>query len=69
MDIPINLVFKVKLGKSSKIMIGGGPYVAFLYNGREKKKPIIRMAVFKPTKTEIWKLVLQMVNITTLTME
>jgi len=47
MDIPINLVFKVKLGKSSKIMIGGGPYVAFLYNGREKKETYYKNGGFQ----------------------
>lgn len=40
MEMPLNLVFKLKLSKKSKIIIGGGPYAAFLYNGREKKETI-----------------------------
>jgi OOP family OmpA-OmpF porin len=40
MEIPLNLVFKLKLGKKSSIMIGGGPYGAFLYNGRERKETV-----------------------------
>jgi OmpA-OmpF porin, OOP family len=38
MEMPLNLVFKLKMGKKSKILIGGGPYAAFLYNGRERKE-------------------------------
>ena len=37
MEMPLNLVFKLNLGKKSKIMIGAGPYAAFLYNGKERK--------------------------------
>ena len=38
MELPLNLVFKVKLGKKTKMMIGGGPYAAFLYSGKERKE-------------------------------
>ena len=37
MEMPLNLVFKVNLGKKSKMMFGAGPYAAFLYSGRERK--------------------------------
>lgn len=35
-EAPINLVFKQPINKSSKFFIGGGPYISFFYNGREK---------------------------------
>jgi OOP family OmpA-OmpF porin len=38
MEMPLNLIFKMKLGNKSRIIIGGGPYAAFLYNGRERKE-------------------------------
>ncbi len=38
MEMPLNLVFKMKLGNKSRIIIGGGPYAAFLYGGRERKE-------------------------------
>jgi outer membrane protein OmpA-like peptidoglycan-associated protein len=38
MEMPLNLVFKINLGKKSRMIIGGGPYAAFLYNGRERKE-------------------------------
>lgn len=37
MEIPLNLVYKVGLGKKSSLLIGGGPYVSFLYGGKERK--------------------------------
>jgi len=40
MEMPLNLVFKVKLGKKSNMIFGAGPYAAFLYNGRERKVTI-----------------------------
>jgi OOP family OmpA-OmpF porin len=40
MELPLNLVFKVKLGKKSRLIIGGGPYAAFLYNGKERKETV-----------------------------
>lgn len=35
-DIPFNLVYKLKLGKKTRFIIGGGPYVSFFYNGSDK---------------------------------
>ena len=40
MELPLNLVFKIKLGKKTSMILGGGPYAAFLYNGRERKVTI-----------------------------
>ena len=40
MELPLNLVFKLKLGKKSNLILGGGPYAAFLYNGKERKETI-----------------------------
>src|SRR5258708_36687993 len=33
-DVPLNLVLKLPLGKKNKFMIGGGPYASFFYNGK-----------------------------------
>lgn len=35
-DIPLNLVYKLKLGKKTSFMIGGGPYLSFFYKGSDK---------------------------------
>ena len=35
-DIPFNLVYKLRLGKKTRFMIGGGPYLSFFYNGSDK---------------------------------
>lgn len=35
-DIPFNLVYKLKLGKTSSFILGGGPYISFFYNGSIK---------------------------------
>ena len=32
-DIPLNLVYKLKLGKKANFIVGGGPYVSFFYDG------------------------------------
>lgn len=36
-DIPLNIVYKLRLGKKTSFIIGGGPYVSFFYGGFEKK--------------------------------
>lgn len=36
-DIPLNIVYKLRLGKKASFIVGGGPYVSFFYNGFEKK--------------------------------
>lgn len=35
MEMPLNIVFKKDLGKKSRFIIGAGPYVSFLFSGRE----------------------------------
>jgi OOP family OmpA-OmpF porin len=37
-DIPLNIVYKLPLGKKSKFMIGAGPYGSFFFNGRHEKE-------------------------------
>jgi OOP family OmpA-OmpF porin len=37
-DIPFNLVYKLKLGKKAKFILGAGPYVSFFYNGFDNKE-------------------------------
>lgn len=37
-DIPLNIVYKFKLGKNSKFIIGGGPYLSFFYSGYDKSE-------------------------------
>lgn len=36
-DIPMNIVYKLRLGKKTSFFLGGGPYVSFFYNGFERK--------------------------------
>jgi OmpA-OmpF porin, OOP family len=40
-DIPLNIVYKIKLAKKINFIVGGGPYVSFFYNGYDKKEDII----------------------------
>jgi outer membrane protein OmpA-like peptidoglycan-associated protein len=35
MEVPLNIVYKKDLGKKSRLVMGAGPYVAFLFSGRE----------------------------------
>ena len=35
-DIPLNLLVKLRLGSKLNFIIGGGPYVSFFFNGSEK---------------------------------
>jgi outer membrane protein OmpA-like peptidoglycan-associated protein len=37
MEVPMNIVFKKDLGKKTKFIMGAGPYVSFLFSGRESK--------------------------------
>ncbi len=40
-DIPFNIVYKLRLGKKANFIIGGGPYVSLFYNGFDKKDDIV----------------------------
>ena len=46
-DLPMNLVFKYPLSKKVKLMIGGGPYVSFFYNGKEKSETLFSNGDYK----------------------
>lgn len=35
MEIPVNVVFKLNLSRKTRFVFGGGPYVSFLFSGRE----------------------------------
>lgn len=34
-DIPLNLTYKIPLGKKAKFLVSAGPYVSFFYNGKQ----------------------------------
>jgi outer membrane protein OmpA-like peptidoglycan-associated protein len=40
-DIPLNVVYKLKLAKKFSFVLGGGPYVSFFYDGYDKSENII----------------------------
>jgi outer membrane protein OmpA-like peptidoglycan-associated protein len=40
-DIPLNIVYKLRLGKKASFVIGGGPYLSFFYNGSDKRENIL----------------------------
>lgn len=40
-DIPFNLVYKLKLGRKANFILGGGPYFSFLFNGFYKSEHIV----------------------------
>ena len=40
-DIPFNIVYKLRLGKKASFILGGGPYVSLFYNGLDKKDAIV----------------------------
>jgi outer membrane protein OmpA-like peptidoglycan-associated protein len=37
MEVPFNIVYKKDIGKKSRIIAGAGPYMSFLFSGRESK--------------------------------
>jgi outer membrane protein OmpA-like peptidoglycan-associated protein len=39
-DMPINLVYKFKLGEKIKFTLGAGPYFSFFFNGKLEKRTI-----------------------------
>jgi OmpA-OmpF porin, OOP family len=49
-DVPLNLVLKFPLGKKNKFMIGGGPYVSFFYNGKEKTETLFNTGNYESTE-------------------
>jgi outer membrane protein OmpA-like peptidoglycan-associated protein len=51
-DIPLNLVYKMKLGGKTKLIIGAGPYASFFYNGRESRETFGPNSFFELEETE-----------------
>lgn len=41
LEIPLHFVYKMKLGKNVKFMIGAGPYFSFFYNGYDRTENIV----------------------------
>ena len=40
-DLPLNVVYKLRLGKSANFVIGGGPYLSFFYGGSHTREDIL----------------------------
>ena len=40
-DIPLNLVYKFTIGRSSRFIIGAGPYLSFFYSGSQKDETLV----------------------------
>lgn len=45
-DMPLNLVLKLRIGQNSKFMIGAGPYGSFFYNGKEQTQTSFKSGDF-----------------------
>ncbi len=45
-DFPINLVYKLRLGRSAKFIIGAGPYASFFYGGKTKKETVSKALLY-----------------------
>jgi OmpA-OmpF porin, OOP family len=46
-DIPLNIVYKLPLGKKAKFIIGGGPYLTLLYSGSDKREKNVIAVSYK----------------------
>ena len=51
-DLPLNLVYKIKLGAKSKFVLGAGPYLSLFYNGRESSETFGENSFFESTENE-----------------
>ena len=51
-DIPLNLVFKQKIGKNSKFIVGGGPYLSFFYSGSHKSETLVAGVSYESEENE-----------------
>lgn len=49
-DIPLNLVVKLPLGKKVKFILGGGPYVSFYFDGYLKTETISKTGAYFSTE-------------------
>lgn len=46
-DIPLNIVYKLPMGKKSKFIIGAGPYASFFFNGRHEKETFAKNGAYQ----------------------
>ena len=46
-DIPLNLVYKIPISSKTKLFVGGGPYLSFLYNGMEKTETYLKTGKYE----------------------
>jgi OOP family OmpA-OmpF porin len=51
-DMPVNIVYKIKLGRLSKFILGGGPYASFFYNGMENSETFGTNSFFESEENE-----------------
>ena len=40
-DLPLNVVYKIKIGKGTSVLVGGGPYLSFLYGGSHAQEDVL----------------------------
>jgi len=46
LELPLNVVYKFRLGKSAKFLIGAGPYASFFYTGKLKTETVSKNGVY-----------------------
>jgi hypothetical protein len=46
LEIPVNIVYKLRLGKSARFLIGAGPYASFFYTGKLKTETVSKTGVY-----------------------
>ena len=51
-DMPLNIIFKYPIAGKLKFMAGGGPYLSFFYNGREKSETQFSNGTFQTDELE-----------------
>lgn len=52
-DIPLNFVYKFRLSKKTRFMIGAGPYLSFFYNGSDKTDKYVVGVSYEADEKEI----------------
>lgn len=51
-DFPLNLVYKIPMGKSLKFFIGAGPYLSFFYNGKESSNTYLKTGIIQAQEND-----------------
>ena len=51
-DLPLNFVYKIPIGKKSKFILGAGPYASFFYNGKETSETFGANSFFESSENE-----------------